>query len=252
MQPGLLRDLPLSFRLGLSLLLLVLLGGLGAAGLHLVHHHENRDERPGLSLDDLAGAYHGLRTTAPLAAALRAGHPEDLPEAERALLLAWLASDRISEGYDSLEAGEMAPAEVIGRRCLSCHARQAQAGGGIGRRVPLEYWDDVRSVAFSRDVEPVPARILVASLHTHALTMAVLTTVLAVLGMVSRWPGSLVGAMAALAGLGLVLDFAGWFLARDTVEFVTVLAAGGAAWMGANVLLLLLVLADLWLPQRRS
>ena len=54
-EEGLLSQ-PLGIRLGLTGLILVLLGGLYASALHMAHHYENRDERPGLTLDDLEGA----------------------------------------------------------------------------------------------------------------------------------------------------------------------------------------------------
>ncbi len=69
-MPIQLSQLPFSFRLGITLLVLVLFGGLAASMRHLVSHHENRDERPGLSLDDLTGAYHGMTSTAALIPAL--------------------------------------------------------------------------------------------------------------------------------------------------------------------------------------
>ena len=47
-----LRDLPFAARLGLTLLVLVNLGGFLASGLHMVKHYENRDQRDGLSMTD--------------------------------------------------------------------------------------------------------------------------------------------------------------------------------------------------------
>lgn len=55
-----LRDLTLPGRLGVTCLLLVIAGGLWASMEHLEDHHENRDSKPGVSLNDLKGAYHGV------------------------------------------------------------------------------------------------------------------------------------------------------------------------------------------------
>ena len=63
-------SLPRSFRFGLGCLVVVLLFGLGTGAAHLVLHHENRDAEPGLTLDDVRGAYHGIRAEAPLLKAL--------------------------------------------------------------------------------------------------------------------------------------------------------------------------------------
>lgn len=246
-----LRELPFAFRLGLTFVLLTLAGGLAASGEHLVAHHEKRDERPGLSLEDLRGAYHGVRVVAPMRAALEEGHPEGLAANEREILLAWLTGERISEGYDDLDLGDSSPAEVIDRACLRCHARQAQEGGGIGQTLPLEYWDDVAKLAFSREVTPVAPEILVASAHTHALGMGMLTIALAFLALATRFSSRLVGGLVALGGLGLFVDLGCWFVARSSAGLVPILAAAGVAWMGASVSLLLLVLGELWLPARR-
>jgi len=245
-----LRELGGSVRAGLSFLLLTLLGGLCAAGGHLVLHHENRDERPGLSMDDLTGVYHGIDTTAPLVSALRRGHAEGLSEADRELLLKWLAGDRISEYYDSLELGDSAPAEVLDRNCRSCHARQAQDGGDVGQRLPLEYWDDVRVLAVSRSVEPVATEILIASAHTHALGMGSLTIVVALLSLMTRWPRRVIGGLILLSGLGLCLDLGSWLLARSVAALVPVIAVSGAVWMATTALLIGLSLLELWLPAR--
>ncbi len=249
---GSLRALGLGQRLGLSLLLLVLLGGLVASAAHLVLHHQGRDGVPGLSLADIEGVYTGVRTEAPMRVALERGHPEGLDPSRRELLLAWLASDRISEDYDSLDLGEAAPAEVIDAACLRCHSRGASEGDGIGDEVPLEYWDDVERVAFSREIEPLPTEIVVASTHTHALSMALIGIVLVLLLSRSRFAGAPAGALSLGLGLGLALDLGGWWLARASAAWVPAVAVGGALFGLAAALSALLVLAELWLPVRRG
>ncbi len=249
--PLLLSSLGWPARLGLSLLVLVLLGGIAASATHLVVHHEKRDERPGLTLDDLTGAYHGIRARAPLLVALEDGHPEDLSADERSALLEWLRSDDVTAGYDDLGKGDRAPAEILDRRCLTCHARQSDQGDGIGKDVPLEYWDDVRAIAFSREVEPTSREIVIASAHTHALGMGSVSIVAALLAFLTRWRRGLVGTLVLVAGAGLLLDLGSWLPARGAAWLVPVLAASGLAWMAGTTALLVLVLAELWLPAPR-
>jgi len=252
MGPLRLRALPALVRLGLTGVVLTLLLGVWASLEHVRDHHHNRDESKGLTFDDLVGAYHGLDRPSRLVVALEAGHPQELPQADRDLLLGWLRGEKVSEQYDALELGDASPAEVIDRSCLACHARQATEGDGIGASLPLEYWDDVAKVAFSRSVEATPKEIQVVSLHTHALALAVVTFVTIALLLGTRAPRALQGALAALAGVGLALDLGAQLAARSSELWVWGIVAGGAAWSIATVLSCLAVLFDLWLPERRS
>lgn len=245
-----LRDLPAAARLGITCMVVVLAFGLATSAAHLVAHHEKRDERPGLSLDDVRGAYHGIRTRAPLRVALERGHPEKMADRDRRALLAWLEGGASSETYDSLDLGEYAPAEILDRNCLSCHARNAD--DSIGKRVPLEYWDDVRVLAVSRDVKPTAPEILIASAHTHALAMGTLSLLVGMLSLATRFPAGLVGFLVLLSGAGLAADLGSWFLAREHGVFVWGIVGGGAAWMGGTALMLAIVLFELWLPCRRE
>ncbi|MFT7667912.1 MAG: hypothetical protein ACI8X5_000598 [Planctomycetota bacterium] len=249
MLPFRLSQFGLGARLGLSAMILVLLGGLVVSSLHLTSHHENRDEQDGMSFDDVVGHYHGIQTEAPLRRALESGHPETLGTEQRKVLLAWLSGDRISEDYDSLDLGDDAPVEILDVSCLNCHSASAQEGGGIGKTIPLEYFDEVKKLAFSRDVSPVGEKILMASLHTHSLGMGTLSLILALLALATRFPSKLVGALTAASGLGLFVDLSSWLLARGDVSFVKLIVAGGGIWMISTVLLGLLALIELWLPR---
>jgi hypothetical protein len=245
-----LRALPASARLGLSAIVLSLLLGLWASLAHLEEHHHNRDGAAGVSLDDLTGAYHGLDRPAALVVALERGHPEELPEAERRVLLEWLAGGKVSEQYDDLELGDFSPAEVLGRNCLDCHTRQS--GDAAAAAVPLEYWDDVSRVAFSRSLEPTPRAILIASLHAHATSLALLSLAGLTLLWATRWPRALVGLLSCACGVALLVDLASQLLARRFEALVLGVALGGALWGLALGLACALVLVDLWLPVKRT
>lgn len=245
-----LHRLPRGHRVGLLCLVLVLFCGLGTGAWHMVLHHENRDARPGFSLDDVRGAYHGIKAKAPLLLALERGHPEDLPANEKAALVEWLSGeqDQIGPGYDDERKGDMAPAEILDRRCLQCHSSEARQGDGIGKKLPLEYLDQIKALAISRDVEPTGEGIVIASLHTHALAMGTLSIVALLLALGTRTPRRLLSPLAALAGLGLLLDLAMWLPARAYGDLVYVLVAGGGMWFLGTGLTLLAVLIDLLRP----
>ena len=250
-MPFRLRTLPFSARLGATGLVAALALGLVASALHLVNHYEKRDGVPGLTLDDITAAYRGIEAPAPLAAALQRGHPDNLPAAERDALLAWIASDRIAEGYDSLDLGDDAPAEIIARECLSCHSRSASppADQRAARDLPLDYFDDAKKIAYARSIPPTPREIVLMSMHAHAPTMAMLSIVVGGLALLSAFPRRLIGWLVALSGLALIADLASWLLAREFAAAIYVIVGAGAAYNAATGLLLLLVLAELWRPR---
>jgi hypothetical protein len=253
--PARLRDLAPPARLGLICMILTLLGGTAASGLHLYWHHQNRDERPGLTIDDIRGHYHGIISPAPLLESIERGHPVelgvDLPGGERAALIAWLKGDRVSGDYDNLDLGDLAPSEIMAANCLDCHSR-ASSGEHAAPRMPLEYWDDIAPLSVSRQINPVSTEILAASTHTHALGLAAVTLVLAWLALLTSWPRTLIALLVGLTGLGLMADIGAWWLTRRWIEFAWVILGAGAAYNGGMVLLGLAVIADLVMPGKNA
>ena len=243
-----LRRLPAAARVGIGGLTLVLLGGLLASGAYLKDHHEKRDGEEGLSMTDLEGAYHGVRTTAPLVVALERGHPEGLSETDRKTLSDWLASDRISEDYDNLDLGDSAPVEILDMSCLECHSRNAT--DEVARELPLEYWDDVKKLAFSREIAPTDTKVLLASTHAHSLALSVQALVLALLALLTRFSRRFISQVIGVAGVSLAVDIAGWWLARGSAAWVPALVAGGMLFSLTNAILAVLVLLDLVLPEK--
>jgi hypothetical protein len=245
-----LRELGFGARVAVTALVLVFFIGLAASGYHLVEHHQNRDEQPGVSMVDLEGAYHGVHTTSLLLEALERGHPSELEAGERTLLVTWLKGSRISEDYDSLELGDAAPAELLATRCMACHSRAAVQGEHKDAGVALEYWEDVSRIAFSKRVEPVPVKVLAASTHAHALSLAAMSAVIGALLLATRFGAWLRNGLCAVAGLALLGDLSAWWLARSSPAWTVAIVIAGAAYAISTALSLLLILAEVWLPRR--
>lgn len=237
-------------RFGLTMLVLVIIGGLAASATHLLWHHENRDDRKGVSYDDIAGAYHGVTADAPLVRAMARNHPPELSEAARKVLADWLASGRISEDYDNIDLGDNAPDAIIATNCVSCHSRNAS--DVEARKIPLEFFDDVKRQAFAKNIQPTDIKILAASTHTHALALGTLSLVMAWLVLSSRFSRVIGPVLLGVSGLALFVDLGAWWLARDNAIWVKAILVAGPAYVGATGLMCLLTIADLWLPVRKK
>ncbi|MFO0831706.1 MAG: hypothetical protein U0637_07660 [Phycisphaerales bacterium] len=245
-----LSALPWFARLGVACLMLVVLGGLGVSAWHLHDHYENRDESPGLTMTDLEGAYHGVSAPSPLLESLKKGHPETLARADRDALVRWLTADKISENYDNLDLGDKAPSEVMARSCAECHSRKHADRSPIAKSVPLDYWDDIKPIAFSKDIQPGGIKVLVASAHAHSLSLATLALVLSVLLTMTRLPRGLAGLLTACMGLGLLVDIACWFVARQVAGATYLVVLAGLVFNGGCGLSAGAVLIDAMAPRR--
>jgi len=250
-SPQRLRDLPLLFRLGLCAFVLTLLGGYIVSGLHLRWHYDNRDETPGLTINDFVGAYHGVQTPSPLIAALESGHPETIEDYERTALLDWLKGDRVSVDYDNLDLGDLAPSEIFAMSCIDCHTRSA-SGAGVNPNVPLDYWDDIRKIADSKDIQPSPVNIIATSQHVHAPMMAMVMIVLAMVSIPTRFSNRFIGFVVFVSGVGLLADMAGWWIAREAASFVYVIVIGGALYALGTTLIGCLILLECILPRSKN
>jgi hypothetical protein len=258
-------DLGVALKLGLSGLVLVLLGGFVASAAQLKFHHENRDEVPGVSLNDIRGAYRGVEIRAPLLTALERGHPSGLSPDDRKVLVDWLNAGRISVDYDNLDLGDRAPAEIIARDCVSCHSEKAAATQPAAARVPLDTFDQVKRVAFTKKLDPPPVKILAQSTHAHALSLGVLTFIIAGLLLCTRLPRALTHGSCMLMGLCLAADIAAWWIVRDDIDFarlgmhfhlptawfIYVIVGAGTVYNGLSALSLVAIFLDAWIPRFR-
>ncbi len=251
-----LRNLPLAARLSLTFLLLVIAGGYVASGLHLSGHHAARDGRPGLSVTDIEGVYHGVTTPPLLKELLEQGHPAEvsggkaLDEDDRATLLAWVTGDRIAENWANIDFGDGfgSPEEIAQAACGSCHGATVPAEK---RAEPLlATWDQYKELCFENRVSPTDPALLLASTHAHALALGTITLLLCALMYATRFSSGLKGLLALCASGGLLVDLAAWWLTRQVAGMVSLILLGGLAHAGAVGLMLVAIGLDLWRPQR--
>lgn len=260
-----LRSLPLEVRLAIVCICGVLGIGLAASLQHLRWHYEKRDERPGFTMDDVMGAYHGMQSVAPLRIALERHHPETLAEGDRKLLLDWLLGKETAPGvrpkagnpslgsdYDSIDLGDKAPVELIRTNCLECHAKSAGEKHPIAKQYPLDSWDDVKGFAISREINPTDPKKLAISIHAHALSLGVMALVVSGLFWCTAWPRPLASGLILLTCAGLLADFAGQLVAREYAAGVWLIMGGGAAANGLMGLMLLAIVVDVVRPVRKG
>ncbi len=239
-------------RLSIAVLTVVLLGGYIVSGVHMRNHYTNRDMVEGLTLDDIRGHYHGITTPSPLIKALEEGHPDDLPTRERNLLLDWLKNPAtLSTKYDDFDLGDDAPAEIIAASCLSCHARNA-AGEGTYKSLPLEFFDDIRPLTITRQINPTTPEIIAMSQHTHAPVMAIILIVLGLLAAMTRAPRGLLGLIVLVGSVGLLADMGAWWLARSNMTWVYAIVGGGFLYSAATGLAGLAIILDCLIPARKT
>lgn len=243
-----LRDFAWPARLGFLGLLLTVAGGIVLAMLQVEQHYSPRDQEPGLSMQDLEGAYHGVKAPSPLLQALKEkNHPTELAKNKRDALIKWLEGNRVQTDYDNIDLGDFAPVEIIASDCLSCHGRGSKEA--IARTVPLDDWSKVKTIAFSKTIEPTPADKVIVSAHAHMPAMATLTLVLALMLFMTTYPRRLIESLAGTMGVFLMLDFAGWWLAREWMPGTYLIVVAGGVYNVATAVALLLLAVELARPR---
>lgn len=258
-----LRSLGLFPRVGMFFIMLVFLGGFAASNYYIYSHHSKKDDEPGLSFNDIKGQYHGVLIRSPLVASLENNHPPELPADKRKALLDWLlgkpnsagerpkdGNPRLAQDYDNDDLGDFVPSVLIAQNCLSCHKRDA--ADPVAKKLPLEYWDDVKKIAFSKELSPVSVDILAISTHTHALSLAALTGVVVLLAYMTSWSRRLLNVLVGVAGVGLFLDIASWWVAREYAGAVYTIIIGGGMYNGGTVLMIVLIMLDVLLPAKKA
>lgn len=234
---------------------------------NIFQRHALADGAPGLSLDDLRAVYSGLH----ISTSKRTEIPSRMLTMIRGEMRQYFSSDEnftiletwLKEGakLDALERGppRKTPQRVIIGDCLRCHAKST--GTAISKEAPFgadEFDVDYALVsrfaagqvtttqqsAFAPPQYTLPRLILVS--HQHMLTIPVFTLIVGVLFALTPLPARLRNLLTPLPMLALVVDFAGWWLARGAEPFIYAIAAAGAVFGMVLAAQILTITWDLW------
>lgn len=265
--------LPLYAKVTLTLFLALVGTGYLVAVLNIHMQHHLRDMTPGMSLDDLRAAYHGLDVAVTgdlvlpsemLREVLPGGgmrkHLDKGGPKEIRALVSWLEDGAKEDDFDRpalYETDAPSARQVIARRCVTCH----RADGGDKADLPYaanatadpEYALVAKAAApvISQEsqtmhISPPTVERLVLITHMHILSIPVFALIVTGLFMCTGWGPRFKLVLGPLPMLAIILDMAGWWLARPMAGFIYVIAGAGAlfgASLGAQILL---VFASLW------
>lgn len=224
-----LRNMSLCGRVGMLCLLAVFAIGMVTSAMHLYFKYQKRDDQPELTITDIKGAYHGVKAPPPLKKSLDRGHPETLEPAEREVLVKWLESGRIIEDYENIDLGDASPREIMSS-CVSCHSRAKAEQYPEAAKWPLESLEDIKAVSFVKEVMPNDIKILTASTHAHALSLASMVVCLGFLLTMTTWKRCTIEMCWLMMGVGLLGDIGSWWLARQFEGAVYAIVISGAVF----------------------
>lgn len=269
------RNLPLAWKIVLTVVLLFLAAGYVAALANIYAQNELVDGRPGLSPRDLVLKYAGgdvevkagqaapSRMLEMIQGAMRQYFSDD---ASYRVLHEWLKSGAGEQAFRTAR-DDLSPEDVFIADCLRCHA--ADSGEEIGTKSPFgpdQFTPDYKLISkFALPHEPgqtvvhrdpVDWRDLAMSSHAHLLAVPMFLILLATLFLWAGWPagrsraGQITrGAIAASPLAAFLLDVACWWLARLPGVgrlFALAIAGTGALFGLGFAVQWLVVMRSLW------
>jgi len=274
-----LAGLPLPAKIMLTLfLLLVGVGYLVALG-NIYYRHRDADLEPGLSLNDLSRAYHGLNKEvhvapgtaaagSPMLQAVSPGgemrsHLENGGEPAIRTLVSWLRggareADFSRPGLD--QPGDPSPQQVIAAQCIRCH----NADGGEKEDLPYAASASAEPqyslVAKVAQPPASPAQVtwlaptdrarLIHITHGHILSIPVFTLIVGGLFLLTGLNRHLKLIIGPLPMLAVCVDISSWWLARPFEPFIYLIAAAGAVFGATYGFQILCVFGALWFGRR--
>jgi hypothetical protein len=229
-------DISISERILNSLFLLtILLGYLFSLG-QIYFTHQGRDGQPGLSIADVAIAYHGVPDQTRLAAAIKGPMAGNLKSsADREIILDWVTDGAHREIYEK----RVAP--ILQRDCLGCHS--PTSGMNIP---PLTNYEQVVKLTEADGGASLPSLVRVS--HIHLFGIAFILFFVGKLFVFCEMPTWLKRLTIGLPFLSLLVDIFAWYLTREAPAFAYLLVLSGAL-MGLSLnFQVLMSLYQMWLP----
>ncbi|MBS4053114.1 MAG: hypothetical protein KGZ69_18200 [Methylomonas sp.] len=198
--------------------------------------HQGRDGQPGLSIADIAIAYHGSTDQTRLAAAINgpmAGNLKSL--ADKEIILDWIDSGAGQAVYDA----RVAP--ILQRDCLGCHS----PASGMNLP-PLTGYEQVAKLTEVDKGASIPSLVRVS--HIHLFGIAFILFFVGKLFVLCEIPVWLKRLTIGIPFMSMLTDIFAWYLTRETPEFAYLLVLSGGL-MGVSLnFQILLSLYQMWLP----
>lgn len=231
-------DISISERILNSLFLIsIALGYLFSLG-QIYFSHQGRDGNPGISVADVAIAYHGSPDQTRLAAAINGPMAGNLKSAaDKAVILDWIESGAQQAIYEA----QVAP--ILQRDCQVCHSPAS------GMKVPpLTSYEQVVKLTEADRGASIPSLVRVS--HIHLFGIAFILYMVGKLFVLCEIPVWLKRLTIGMPFLSMLTDILAWYLTRETPAFAYLLVISGAL-MGLSLnFQVLLSLYQMWLPLR--
>jgi hypothetical protein len=208
-------DISISERILNSLFLLSIgLGYLFSLG-QVFFTHQGRDGQPGLSIADIAIAYHGSPEQTRLAAAINGPMAGNLKSAEdKAVILDWIDSGARQAIYQT----QVAP--ILERDCQGCHSPAS------GLPVPaLTSYEQVVKLTEADRGASIPSLVRIS--HIHLFGIAFILFFVGKLFVLCDMPVWLKRLTIGIPFISMLTDIFAWYLTRETPDFAYLLVLSG-------------------------
>jgi len=229
-------DISISERILNSLFLIsIALGYLFSLG-QIYFSHQGHDGNPGISVTDIAIAYHGSSDQTRLAAAINGPMAGNLKSAaDKTVILDWIESGAQQAIYEA----QVAP--ILQRDCQICHSPAS------GMKVPpLTSYEQVVKLTEADRGASIPSLVRVS--HIHLFGIAFILYMVGKLFVLCEIPVWLKRLTIGMPFLSMLTDILAWYLTRETPSFAYLLVLSGAL-MGLSLnFQVLLSLYQMWLP----
>ena len=182
---------------------------------YLYTSFEGIDNKPGLSVEDVADNYYGNRSGTRLESALRGPMASYIETEERNHVVEWLKSGAPKAGYE----GVIKP--ILDERCVVCHSSAS------GLQIPdFSTYDGVKQVANVDTGVSLHSLMKVSHIHLFGIALVALG-----IGLVFRFallPAWFQCTLTLLPFIAIFTDIAAWFLTKwDPIYAYTIIIAGG-------------------------
>lgn len=223
-------DCTLSEKVLYTCFLLVVALGYMMAMTYLYTSHEGHDQRPGVSIQDVADTYYGNRSGTRLEAAIRGPMAGYIERADRNQIVAWLKDGALESDYSQTVE------PILKKKCTACH------NPASGLTVPdLTTFAGVQALAEVDMGESLHTLMKLSHIHLFGIGILLLAVGLIFrLSAMRRW---LKLSLIVLPFAAMFADILAWFLTKWDPVYAYVVVVGGAL-LGLS--LIVQVVVSLW------